>query len=90
VFDGVAWSSKTRQRFAGRPPLKDLLSDEWLRDEQMKNDRVCLAHGLHSYSLKKLSAVLGLHDTTNSEAIKMTRADNSRLAPLASLFPRAE
>jgi len=66
------------QRFAHRPTLKQLFSDEVKKIKNKRNDLLCNAFINCGYTLKELADFLGIHYTTVSN---MTKTDNKRPNP---------
>jgi hypothetical protein len=60
-----------RQRYLGRPPLKELFAAEGSRERRNKNiARAVLRHG---YSQMEVARHIGVHYSTISRIVKMSR-----------------
>ena len=61
------------QRFAGRPLLADMFSDDAISEKEERNRRIHEAHIKYGYTLKEISNVLNVHYTTISKVINRNK-----------------
>lgn len=57
------------QRYVGRPSLDELFPQGRVLKKQERNRLACLAHEKHGFTLKEISAALGVHYTTISKVV---------------------
>ena len=58
------------QRFAGRPPIETLFSEQKIQDKKARNKQIETAHMQYGYTLKEIGDQLKIHYTTVSKVLR--------------------